>query len=533
LPRNVQNRTNGVGATPTDLAQSPTMAKAKQAVAVSYKQLVGLLGKPPKDPAVTAVLATAGKVTIKPDFIIAKEAGFDFSLGRPEGAKRNAPKVLSTLFLFADGADGHRGYRDLPRGFAFTTRDELIGALPAPVVSWKIGKGKVPVATDGVSHDTWLVDGIEVTANYRGSSVGHINVSLPDDATGGTDLSTNPLHFATKPVDAPPDAELVGMALLVAWAATRFGLPAKHAGSALGKQLVAREITPRGFLVGACDRRLTSLDVDPKLADFLYEYEHHLVDDEGARDDADTEIAKLLGFDDPSRRNFDDDFRASFTGVVENPFHIPDSWAAVDRLAPVLDARLADYQATGFTKAPDLALYKKAAKLRDAVSVTPDRAAAAAAPTADAKLADELVALIGRSLKDAAVKAVITRAGMPIGKKIDQQANPALGVAYMGTNFEIDGKKQLGVDAVWFFAAKQKSYIRGIGAEVEFAGYPGPLPRGLALGEARAAVTRKLGAPTRSSDDGDYWEPSPSLRLSCTFEGDKLVRVYFGQPKNY
>ena len=84
-----------------------------------------MLGKPPKDPAVTAVLATAGEVTIKPDFIIAKEAGFDFSLGQPEGAKRGAPKVLTTLFLFADGADKHRGYRDLPRGFAFTTRDEL------------------------------------------------------------------------------------------------------------------------------------------------------------------------------------------------------------------------------------------------------------------------------------------------------------------------------------------------------------------------------------------------------------------------
>src|SRR5262249_19237213 len=139
--------------------------------------------------------------------------------------------------------------------------------------------------------------------------------------------------------------------------------------------------------------RLTSLDFDPKLADFLYEYEHHLVDDEGARDDADAAIAKLLGIEDPSRRSFDDDFRATFAGVVESPFHIPDSWAAVDRLAPVLDARLADYQATGFAKAPDLALYKKAAKSRDAVAVTPDRAAAAAPLTADAKLADELVAL--------------------------------------------------------------------------------------------------------------------------------------------
>src|SRR5262245_7647669 len=91
------------------------MAKAKQAkpaVTVGYKTLVGLLGKSPKDPAVEAVLAKAGKVSVKSDFIVAKEAGFDFSLGQPEGAKRNAPKVLRTLFLFADGSDGHREFGD-------------------------------------------------------------------------------------------------------------------------------------------------------------------------------------------------------------------------------------------------------------------------------------------------------------------------------------------------------------------------------------------------------------------------------------
>ncbi len=501
------------------------MANAKAAIPVKYSTLVGLLGKQVDDPAVTAMIAKAGKVTVKSDFIIAKEAGFDFSLDRPPGAKK---KVLSTLFLFPDGKDGHRGYADLPAGFAFTTRTDLLGKLPAPAVSWKLGKGKVPASTKDVIWDQWTVDGYDVSANYRGGAeVRHITVSAPEEATGGQDLSTHPLHFETKPPDAPPDAELVGMALLVAWAADRFGLPAKHASTELGKQLVARQITPRAFLVKACGKTLSSLDFKPELGDFLYEYLHHIVDDEGARAKADKQIAKLLHIDDPERRAYTDDFVATFAGAVENPFYVPDSWEALDRLAPVIDARLADFKATGYAAPPDLEIYKKAATLRDKQKVTPARAQLAAA-TADDALADDLVALIGRSLKEPAVKAVITRAGMPVGKRIDQQANPALGVAYMGTNMQIDGKKQLGVDAVWFYAAKQKSYIRGIGAEVEFAGYPGKLPRGLALGDSRAAVAKKLGKPTNTYDDSDYWEDK-RLRLGCDFSKGKLVELRIGR----
>src|SRR5512140_1930544 len=166
------------------------MAKARavktKAIPVPYATLAGLLGKPVDDPAVTKMLAKAGKVSVKSDFILAKEAGFDYSIERPEGAKR---KALSALFLFPEGKDGHRGYADLPKGFTFTTRAELLAALPAPHTSWKLGKGKVPVDTNGVLHDTWTIDGLDVCASYRQSNeVGHITVSLPDDATGGQDF---------------------------------------------------------------------------------------------------------------------------------------------------------------------------------------------------------------------------------------------------------------------------------------------------------------------------------------------------------
>ena len=497
---------------------------------VTYAQLVALLGKQPDDAAVAKLLAKTTH-TVKSDFIIGKDAGFDFSLDRPDGAKK---KVLSALFLHAPGPKQKPYTGDLPGGAVFGPRETLLAALGTPHTTWKIGKGKVPVTTPDVAHDTWLVDGRDLTASYRraDTSVGHFLVK-PAASVTGRDLSTHPLHFETKPIDAPPQAELVGMALLVAWGATRHGLSPKHAGSAAGKQLLARESTPRAFLVQACSKTLSTLDFVPELHEFLYEYLHHVRDDEGARDKANQKIAKLLGIEDPDRRAYTDDFVATFAGVLESAFHVPDSWTAVDRLAPVLDARLADFTATGFLKAPDVKLYEKAVALRDKQKVVAERATAVATGTADDTLADALVGVIGRSLKQPEVKAVITRAGMPIGKKIDQQANLALGVAYMGTNMQIDGKKQLGVDCVYFFAAKQKSYIRGIGAEVEFAAYPARLPRGLALGDARAAVAKTLGAPESTYENNDYWTTAEGYRLRCEFAKGKLVQLSIGVKRNY
>lgn len=493
---------------------------------VPLKTLVGLLGKSPKDPAVVAAMAKAGKVSFKSDFIVAKEAGFDFSLKPIDHEKRNSPKVLSSLFVFAEGHDGHQAYSDLPAGFTFTTRAELLGALPTPARSWKLGKGKVPVSTPDVLHDTWELEGLSISANYRKDAVRYLNISLSKAAVG-QDFSTHPLHFETKPADAPAQAELVGMALLVAWSADRFGLPAKHAGSALGKQLSKRAISPRTFLVQACEGRISSLDLDPTLGDFIYEYLNQIIDDEGARKKADAAIAKLLNLDFRDDRSYPNDFLGTFAKVLESPYYVPDHWDAVDRIAPVIDARLADFRATHFEKAPPAGLYERAAKLRDKQAVNPERAQLAA-PSADEALSAELVGMIGKSLKDPHVKAVLTRTGMPIGKKIDQQANPALGLAYMGSKFEIEGKHQLGVEHVSFFASKQKAYIRGIGAEVAFVGYPGQLPHGLEFGDTRQAVAKKLGKPADKSDDMDEWRLAPNRRLVCRFARGKLVSIDVG-----
>lgn len=486
------------------------------------KTLLPLLGKEVKDPAVQAIIARAGKVKVTSDHVVAKEADFEFALSLPEGKKK---KVLSTLFVGASC--------DLPKGFERgITRAALLAKLPAPKLSWVIGKGKVPVDTPEIDHDTWDIDGFEVTADYRDDKVRSVLVSLSDDAMGGGSLRTHPLHFATKPHDAVEDAPLTGMALLVAWAIEKHGLPPKH-DNAAGKKLAKRGITPRRFLIDACAKAPTTLDVAPALAAFLTTYTdnvHH--DDDGGRAKTDAAIKKLLKLAHDDTCSYADDFLGTFKDVLENPFHVPDSWDAVDRIAPILDAREADFAKTQFLTSPDVKLYEKAAKARDAVKVTAERKAVAKI-TVDDTLAEELVGLIDRSLKDKAVKDVLGRAGLPVGKKIDEQANPALGVAYMGTNFEIDGKKTLGVDYVSFYAAKQKKYVRGIGAEVEFAGYTGALPQGLRIGMSRKDVVAKLGKPKSSDDEYDRWEPSKTRRIIAAYAKDKLVMLEFGKPVNW
>jgi hypothetical protein len=506
------------------MVKAPKLIKSgKPAKAIPYAKLVSLFGKRTDDPAVLAVLKQAGEAEIEDDFIIAKDAGFDFSLAEAPRAKRKDPKLLSGLFLFPEGGDDHRGYTGLPDNFAWVPRAELHARVGPPESSQDTLDDDVPVDDPEVYQDTWTVGGLRFVVAYRKGVARHVFVDAPDELIA-REISTHPLHFEAKPVDAPPDADLVGMALLVAWAIEREGLSEKHAKTPLGTQVAKREITPREFLVQACAKTLSTDDVAPQLADFLWGYTHRMF-----RRAANKAITKLLHLGRADELAYTDDFLGTFKHAVKSPFYVPDSWDAVDRIAPVLDARWAGYQATKFTSPPSVALYEKAAKLRDKQAVTPARAEVAKAAIDD-ELANDLVASIGRSLKDPAVKAVLARANMPVGKVIDQQANPALGVAYMGSKFAIGGTRELGVDAVWFFARKQSSYIRGLGEEVEFAGYPGPLPHGLAFGDSRAQVAKKLGKPTSSYEKQDYWRPKKNRRLTCTFKSDKLVQIFIGQP---
>src|SRR5580698_1742586 len=84
---------------------------------VGFADLRELLGMSPSEPAFKAVIARAGKVVTSSEYVVAKDAGFDFALGRPEGAKRTSPKVATTLFMFVEGRDKHHQFADPPPGF--------------------------------------------------------------------------------------------------------------------------------------------------------------------------------------------------------------------------------------------------------------------------------------------------------------------------------------------------------------------------------------------------------------------------------
>jgi hypothetical protein len=339
----------------------------------------------------------------------------------------------------------------------------------------------------------------------------------------GQEIATHPLHFTVKPVDAPADAELVGMALIVAWSADRFGLPARHAGSPEGARLVQRAISPVTFLKTACASTLTTADIAPALAELLAGYTRRLFLGARAPERAATAaaISELLRLSRPDERAYTDDFLGTFAGALANPFYVPDDWTAVDRIAPVLDARWADYQATAMTSAPDLAVYQAAAARRDAVAIKP-AVAAVAAVAIDAAFAEDLIAQLGTSVKDA--KAALVRAQLPIGKRIDAQANPAAGVSYMGSNLSVGGKAVLSVTDVTFYADGENAYIRGLGKEVQFRGYPGPIVLGVTVISTRAEVATAFGPPHSTHDDRDFWYPDAGHRIAVTFAPDGALR---------
>jgi hypothetical protein len=325
-------------------------------------------------------------------------------------------------------------------------------------------------------------------------------------------ITSHPMGYVAQPPSgAPPHAELLGAGILVAWIALRGGLAKKHAKAA--KPLVAREITGREFLVRALKGKLVDTDVTKQLAGFLVRYTHRGSEREEAF--------------------YPVDYLAAFEKVVKNAHHVPDTWAAYERMAPILDTRYADYQLTKLVKPPPKGFYDKAIKARNAVKVDAPKVEEQKI-VVDAGFTDLLLSIVGRPIGDQAVKDILTVAGLPIGKRTDEQALPALGVSYMGSKYE---RKQLEVDDVCFYAKGATSYIRGIGAKVEFAQYGGALPHGVVWKDDRATVRKKIskvrGKPSRDDDEYLEWEDKQRRYLQLCFSGKKLLWVRWSMPRAF
>ena len=160
-----------------------TKKRGGPAAAITFDELRPLFGRATDDEMVLAVLARAGAKFGKPSdgrsYAVAKKAGFDLLARRPDGAKRDAPLLVHTVFLFRDGQSGHARFAAPPFGLAFTTRAEVLAAMPPPRSTWLLGEGEVPVTSPEASHDTWRLDGLDVSADYDESgAVRSIDISV-------------------------------------------------------------------------------------------------------------------------------------------------------------------------------------------------------------------------------------------------------------------------------------------------------------------------------------------------------------------
>ncbi len=497
---------------------------------VKFVELQALLGKAEDDPAVTELLERVGKVSWqKPSdgarYVLGKDAGFDLLF---ESAKQRQPRMLKCLFISEFGNNGN--VCELPHQLAFGQRADLLKKLSSPALTWLVGEGEVPVNTPDPSHDEWYLDGLKFIVTYDDEEVKGIQVVI-DDRNPNEALTDHTFHFLAKPADAPEHALHMPMALLASWAVVRLGPAGRTQVSALTAVLLQRGITPGQYLREVCDGVLRASDIHADLMPFLWVYlRMGYVKEREIASKQRLVLAKLLCVDkDRTGISYSDDYVGTFAKAVSNTYYVPDTWDAWDRLAPILDARWADFQATRFKSEPALAGYEAAAQLRDRVRLE-DAKAQLAAVALDADLAEQMVALLGVPLKDKPLQALFTRIALPIGKKIDEQANPAIGLSYMGSKTTVDGKSQLVVTSVDFFADGQRSYIRGLNVEVVFQAFAPALPAGLHWGDSKEICTQKLGKADYADDDL-RWVNGNSPCIRCRFHKGKLVSASWYMPR--
>jgi hypothetical protein len=124
------------------------------------------------------------------------------------------------------------------------------------------------------------------------------------------------------PADLPREASATHSGLFLAWALIA-GLGGEHhhvdSPDELA-QLLARRITPGAYLLMTCDGRFTDEDLSVEGNAFTKAYFH-------------TDGALYFA-----------DYREYLAKGLPSEYHVADSWASFDKLAPVLDRRLANWR---------------------------------------------------------------------------------------------------------------------------------------------------------------------------------------------
>ncbi|PKN45794.1 MAG: hypothetical protein CVU63_08405 [Deltaproteobacteria bacterium HGW-Deltaproteobacteria-20] len=327
-------------------------------------------------------------------------------------------------------------------------------------------------------------------------------------------LGVSNVHVALRePRDLGDDGIAIGM--FAAWAALRAGLGKRHARSHEAASLLAKQITGREFVRQACEGHLWSDDIAPALEDFAYGYCHAAFDE--------SEVWRKAARA-PDGVGLHGDFEATFSECNPDFELVPDTWPAWERLAPLLDARWADYQATKYRVAPAATLYAEARAAQDKAKKTTGKLKPPPPEAADAAedLTDRLQALIGKPSTDAAVVALSRELGLRLPKKHEDVPDTTRG-------FWIDyekatGKKTFTVRGITFLP-QGRHQVRFDG-DLRFAGYTGQLPCGIAFQDPRRSLTAKLGKPTDSDEDSIEWLfRKEKRRLIVWFEKGKIQSV--------
>jgi hypothetical protein len=150
--------------------------------------LVNLFGQPYESSVLTEVLARLPphrpqKPSGYDQYVISKPGGFDLLFtDRDEKVAGRWHRKLCALFLYNEGADGHRRFGGaLPFGFSFDDGRGGLIAKRVPAATWKIGAGIVPLDCPDPSHDRWDDDDITISAHYSGAAILRFQIS-PKDA---------------------------------------------------------------------------------------------------------------------------------------------------------------------------------------------------------------------------------------------------------------------------------------------------------------------------------------------------------------
>jgi hypothetical protein len=114
-------------------------------------------------------------------FVICKKGGFDFlfeNIG-PGGIGRKQTRLLKTVFIFNDKAEGHNRYPDLlPFGFTFSDTRETLLERRVPVRTYRREEGVVELDFPDPHHDLWRAGDYLVAVFYVDQRIHRLQISL-------------------------------------------------------------------------------------------------------------------------------------------------------------------------------------------------------------------------------------------------------------------------------------------------------------------------------------------------------------------